>query len=192
MEVEWDTTGQAGENILWVTVDPEDEIEESNEDNNVEDMTVKVTEKGEGGVKLSAEATRLRIRNANITTLSVTIENTGDYADSYSLSVKSLDTGWSVDFGDAYTVSLDSGESKTFTVTLAKNAGENVTTKTMSFEIYAQSTTDLSVFDSLTIRIDMEDEGEEGLPLPGFDTPVVVASVSMGALVAFFRRRGRN
>jgi len=185
VEAEWDTTGQAGVNTLWVTVDPDDEIEESDETNNEEDLTIEIAEKGEGGVRLYAETTKFYIENSTLSSLSVTIENTGDYADSYSLSVKSLDSGWSVDFGDAYTVSLDAGDSRTFTVTVTRGAEENVS-GSMRFEIHAQSTTDPTVFDSLSIKIETGGDGDDGGGLPGFDAPIAVASVSVGALVAFF------
>ena len=97
--------------------------------------------------------------------------------------MKSLDLGWSVDFGDSGTVSLDPGKSLNFILTLVR---ENTNaSSTMSFELYAVSTTDPSVFDSLTLKVGEDGVGDddEGLPLPGFDAPVLIVGVGLGAMV---------
>ncbi len=187
INVEWDTSEQAGENTLWVEVDPDNEIEESNEDNNIEDIVLEVLEQGEYGVELSAQYRVYSLGNSNLTTLTVSIENTGTLDDSYTLSATNLESGWTVDFGKE-TIALEAGEKHSFTVTVVMgkdvDLGEG---ETMSFKLMARSTGNTSVFDSLEleVKIPSQDGG-----LPAFGTPMMISAVGVGALAVFFRRRG--
>jgi len=149
--------------------------------------TITVTQGEKGGVELSADFTTLIIPgHSNITTVPITITNTGKYHDTYILSVRGLDPGWSVDLGGVGSVSLDPDGTGDFILTLTKeNASANAT---MGFEVHARSTTDPTVFDSLTLEVVEKGTGDDDdwEPLPGFDSPALVVGISVGALVCLF------
>jgi len=174
--VEWNTTGQAGDNIITAMLDDDSDRSLSE--------TIYVEERGDLGVKLFADRTKITVEDEEYVVISVTVENTGEMTDTYTLSVAyPSDSGWevAVDVGE---VTLGPGDSRTFAVTVTplRNAGGS-----LNVQVSAVSQTDSMVYDHIYLSVDEGDDDTS--PLPGFGAPVVMVGIGLG-VVAFFRRRG--
>ncbi|HID71803.1 MAG TPA: hypothetical protein EYP29_03555, partial [Thermoplasmata archaeon] len=200
IEVPWNTSGQKGENILWVTVDPDNKIDESNEENNRMEMEVEVRESTKLGVDITVHPQTIKMKQGEEATIAVIVKNIGAIRDNYTLKVEPTDyKNVKLDFN--YNLKdLKPGESRSFNITI--RSVENISTKimrsaeniriTVKISVYSETDYNIHDFAFVSVEINNGTGEEEPFTIPGFDSPaVVVATVGTGALISFFRRRSR-
>jgi uncharacterized membrane protein/subtilisin family serine protease len=110
----WDFTGVRGTHTLRVTLDPEDKLPESNEDNNV--LEIEYFFKGYD-VRSSTSEPELSTDPALPVDFTVTVINRGNVADELRVSISGSSPGWTTQLVSD-TFNLDPGESTPVTVTV--------------------------------------------------------------------------
>ncbi len=110
----WDFTGARGTHKLRVTLDPEDKLPESEEDNNV--LEIEYFFKGYD-VRLSTEEPELHTDPAVLVDFTVTVQNAGNVPDEFRVSISGSMPGWSAQLV-SNTFNLDPGASTPVVVTV--------------------------------------------------------------------------
>jgi len=181
---EWNGTGMLGSHQIKFLIDPNDNIEELNEDDNLIHGSVYVKEKGVWAVEISAERNRLGVEKDDIVNIKLTIINTGEFEDSYQLSFWRDDIRWTMVISPGYDFLLAPGESATAQLTIY--VPDNSTNATI--RIWVNSTIDYNVSDSVTIDVSIDDGPDTRIPipLPPPTLPFVVVAIGAGILLTFF------
>ncbi len=199
----WDTSGQSGENIIWVVVDPFNSIEEKKEDNNEVFYEIQVrNSQDEYGVSVTTASYSLEFDDQRYKVVTVSVENTGTVEDTYQITITGTHGGWKVTIDTPDTITLEAGEIRTLSVTIQEDVaeggdnsengdGENRTKirdgDSVTVIVTATSTTYPGISDSATIDGIIKLSGDDAIP--DLTTPLIAVSIGAGALVAFFRRR---
>jgi len=110
----WDFTGKRGTHKLRVTMDPDDVIPESNEDNNV--LEIEYFFKG-FDVRVSATEVEIGTDPASLVDYQVTVRNRGNVPDEFRVSISLAPPGWTANLA-ADTFSLDADGTTPVAVTV--------------------------------------------------------------------------
>ena len=136
-------------------------------------------------VQLTASKYSVNLEGKNRTVISLTIENTGLEEDSYTLTAAGTYKGWKITWDYTETITIAPGRAFVMNMTLSEDLVESPDGDTILVEVVVRSETYADVYDSVRI----EGKLEETNGIPDLTIPLIAASLTVGALVASFRRR---
>jgi cardiolipin synthase len=108
---------------------------------------------GDYNVALSVPTTLYQVRDSEYVHIPLTINNTGDFADTYTLSIENASHGWLVSL-QKETITLQPGHSRIVTVSVEPCRSQRCSQRTFIIRLKSQG--DPSVSDELTFQIDLK------------------------------------
>ena len=137
------------------------------------------------GVDINAEFDTIDLEDTDRTVITLTVTNTGQEDDTYSLSLAGSYKGWKATYDSPDTITVKAGTSHIVTLTLTEDATLSPDGDEIIVELVVRSQTYPDVYDSAQIKGKLKTDS----PIPDLTVPFIIASLSVGALVASFRRR---
>lgn len=143
---------------------------------------------GDYDVSIMASKTTILLDDVDQTTIVIGVTNTGDYPDSYNLSVSGAIQGWDLSLNSSFTVFLNPDDSADFILTITEDPDSTSSGHQFTAIIIARSNTYPEVSHSVTVtgEISEDDDINTAIPIP---PSAVIIGFGGAGVVACFRRR---
>jgi len=184
----WIVNGEIGDHQIRIFVDPENEINESDEQNNKKSAEFTISKsQADFGVDITATVTKLDLSGLNFTRITLWITNIGDVRDSYYLKITGNFPGWNITLetqSGTDVIMLDPSEEASIDLLFIQLPGNGTTKQSINVVITVISTTFEEIQDSVSLEgIFKSDDGGSSFPFP---TPGPIIIIFGGTGIIFF------
>jgi len=158
---------EAGDSDLWVVVDPDQELRETDEDNNVVHVPIVVRIPG---VSLTADALSLQAAPGGVATFNLNISNEGSAEFTYILTATEGGEGWDVDLGGSPYATYTVPAASFVIAPIQISVPEDEPPGSAMYTITATCTERESVSANITLMVDVVRVGDVSIVAPSGGT----------------------